>query len=313
MNSTRRAAHYVLTLGLVFAGGATCYAQSDAPIMSQERPPEAGPATRDGDIQDRTNQRDRSQEVGQSTQDRVNQDRSIQQERRGDRPIVKERVVERRREGEVYVGGFGGFTWGHDYDNAEGTGSLKGAPIGSLGLANSVVYGAKIGYFHPGRLNWLGLEIEGFNTTPHIKEGSGLPGSHLRVTTLALNVIARTKLGCKSRDYDHDTDGRDDLQGSNWSSLDDNARCPLQLYAGVGPGIFFAETSNQFGRSSDNGRVGLNALAGAKYFMNRHLAIYAEYKFNYAQFDFNQAQGQTAGLHGDYIASHVVGGLAWHF
>lgn len=71
----------------------------------------------------------------------------------GDRTIVKERVVERRREGEVYVGGFGGFTWGHDYDNAEGTGSLKGAPIGSFGLANSVVYGAKIGYFHPGRLN----------------------------------------------------------------------------------------------------------------------------------------------------------------
>jgi len=64
---------------------------------------------------------------------------------------------------------------------------------------------------------------------------------------VALNVIARTKLGCKTRDYDHDTDSRDDLH------------------------------------------------------------------FNYAQFDFNQAQGSTAGLRGDYIASHVVGGLAWHF
>ena len=291
MISRIRATQYVLTLGLVFAGGATCFAQSDAPIIIQDRPQEVGPAT----------------------QDRVIQDRTIQWERIGDRTIVKERVVERRREGEVYVGGFGGFMWGHDYDNAEGTGSLKGAPIGSLGLANSVVYGAKIGYFHPGRLNWLGLEMEGFNSTPHIREGSGLPGSHLRVTTLALNVIARTKLGCKTSDYDHDTDSRDDLHGSKWSSLDDNARCPLQLYAGVGPGIFFAETSNQFGRSSDNGRVGLNALAGTKYFMNRHLAIYAEYKFNYAQFDFNQAQGSTAGLRGDYIASHVVGGLAWHF
>ena len=59
--------------------------------------------------------------------------------------------------------------------------------------------------------------------------------------------------------------------------------------------------------------MGLNALAGTKYFVNRHLAIYAEYKFNYAQFDFNQAQGQTAGLRGDYMASHVVGGLAWHW
>ena len=62
----------------------------------------------------------------------------------------------------------------------------------------------------------------------------GLPGSHLRVTTLVLNVIARTKLGCKSSDYDHNnTDNRDDLHGSTWSSPDDNARCPLQLYGGV--------------------------------------------------------------------------------
>ena len=81
----------------------------------------------------------------------------------------------------------------------------------------------------------------------------------------------------------------------------------------MGPGIFFAETSNQFGRSSDNGRVGLNALAGAKYFLNRNLAVFAEYKFNYAQFDFNQALGSTAGLNGEYKASHVIGGLALHF
>lgn len=67
------------------------------------------------------------------------------------------------------------FTCGHDYDNAEGTGSLKGAPMGSLSLANCVGYGAKVGYFHLGRLNWQGLEIEGFNSTSHVREGSGLP------------------------------------------------------------------------------------------------------------------------------------------
>ena len=177
MISTHRAAHYVLTIGLTIGGGEACFAQAEAPPVIQERP----------------------QEVGPTNQDQIHQDRAIQRERMVDRTVVQERVVERRREGEVYVGGFGGFTWGHDYDNAEGTGSLKGAPIGSLGLANSVVYGAKIGYFHPGRLNWLGLEIEGFNTTPHIKEGAGLPGSNLRVTTLALNVIARTTLGCGHR------------------------------------------------------------------------------------------------------------------
>ena len=45
MISTRRTAQYVLTLGLVFAGGATCFAQSDAPIIIQDRPQEVGPAT----------------------------------------------------------------------------------------------------------------------------------------------------------------------------------------------------------------------------------------------------------------------------
>ncbi len=84
--------------------------------------------------------------------------------------------------------------------------------------------------------------------------------------------------------------------------LDEHLRCPLQLYAGAGPGIFFAETSNQFGRSTDNGRIGLNALAGAKYLMTRNLAVFAGYKFNYAQFVFSQMQGTSAGLNGEYKA-----------
>jgi opacity protein-like surface antigen len=220
-------------------------------------------------------------------------------------------VVERRRQGEIYVGGFGGFTWGHEFGDVQGTGTLKGQTSGNLDLANSVVYGAKLGYFHPGRLNWLGMEIEGFNSTPHMKEGLGLPGSHLRVTTLAFNLIARTTLGC-GRSSARDKDLGEDVDAS-WSGLNDTARCPLQVYAGVGPGIFFAETSNQFGRSTDNGRVGLNALAGTRYYVTRSMAVFAEYKFNYAHFDFNQAQGQTAGLRGDYTASHAIGGLSWHF
>ena len=290
MISTHRAAQFVLTIGLVVGGGATGFAQSDSPPTMP----------------------DRVQEVGPSTDERVSPERPLQRERLAERTVVRERVVERRQEGEIYVGGFGGFTWGHEFSSAQGTGSLKGLTSGNLDLANSGVYGAKVGYFHPGRLNWLGFEVEGFNSTPHMKQGLGLPGSHLRVTTLAFNVIARTKLGCGSQS-DRDRDTRDDLHRSSWSSLDENARCPLQFYAGVGPGIFFAETSNQFGQSTDNGRVGLNALAGTKYFITRNMAVFAEYKFNYAHFDFNQVQGQTAGLRGDYTASHVIGGLSLHF
>jgi len=90
----------------------------------------------------------------------------------------------------------------------------------------------------------------------------------------------------------------------------------LQVYAGVGLGVFFAETSNQFGRATDNARAGLNALAGMKYFFNEHIALFAEYKFNYVDLKFDQNQmvgGPTAGLNGTYLINHVVGGLAFHF
>jgi hypothetical protein len=239
-----------------------------------------------------------------------------------DQVVVRERIVERNRPGELYVAGFGGFTLGHSFSNTEGRGTLAGQEIGSFDLANSVVYGMKIGYFHPGRLNWLGLEMEGFNTTPHLEQQGNFPGSYLRVATLAFNVIARKRLACRDHDRDpydrtrhttaYDKESRT-YYDDDRSPLDENARCPLQVYAGAGPAIFFAETSNQFGRSTDNAEVGVNALAGLRYFVHRNVAIFGEYKFNYAGFDFSQLQGTTAGVQGNYKASHFVGGLAVHF
>jgi opacity protein-like surface antigen len=271
----------------------------------------------------RTVPRDRSQTIDPDTGRTVPHDRTVVEDRGPrDRVVVEERVVERRREGEVYVGGFGGFTLGHSFSSIDGRGTLGGQEFESFDLANSVIYGAKIGYFHPGRLSWLGLEMEGFNTTPHFEQNAAFPGSNLRVTTLAFNVIARTRLGCRdhdrhNRDYDRTRqgttrDGRTHYYEDH-STADDNAKCPIQVYAGAGPGIFFAETSNQFGRSTDNLEVGLNALAGMKYFVHRNVSIFGEYKFNYAGFDFSQLQGTTAGVEGNYKASHFVGGLAVHF
>lgn len=250
-------------------------------------------------------------------------DRVVVDERvRPDRVVIEERVVERKREGELYVAGFGGFTLGHSFGNVEGRGTLAGQAFDSFDLANSVIYGMKIGYFHPGRLNWLGLEVEGFNTTPHLEQQGNVPGSYLRVATLAFNVIARKRLGCREGDLHdrtrhtttYEKEGRRDYYyDEEKSPIDENARCPVQVYAGAGPAIFFAETSNQFGRSTDNGEVGVNALAGLKYFVHRNVAIFGEYKFNYAGFDFTQLQGTTAGVQGNYKASHFVGGLAVHF
>jgi hypothetical protein len=273
---------------------------------------------------------DRSPTVDADTGRAAQRDPVIVEERGPrDRVIVEERVVEWRREGELYVAGFGGFTLGHSFSNVEGRGTLATQNIGSFDLANSVVYGMKIGYYHPGRLNWLGLEMEGFNTTPHLEQNANFPGSNLRVTTLAFNVIARKRLGCRDYDRDHydrtrhrstydnerryDKDGRSHHYDDETSPQEENARCPLQVYAGAGPAIFFAETSNQLGRSTDNLEVGLNALAGMRYFVHRNVAVFGEYKFNYAGFDFTQIQGATSGIQGNYKASHFVGGLAVHF
>ena len=235
------------------------------------------------------------------------------------RRMEQERLAEdrRRHEGETYIAGYGGTTFGGTTTGMEGRGSALGQPMDNPNLANSAVYGIKAGYFHPGRLNWLGLEIEGYNSNPHLKETATMPGTHLRLSMLGLNAIARTRLGCRDARRDRrDNDQRGDVRDGYESPLDLNARCPLQLYAGAGLGVFFAETSNQFGRSTDNARAGLNALAGAKFFLTKHVALFAEYKFNYVDLKFDQNQapgGATAGLSGTYMINHVVGGLAVHF
>lgn len=286
---------------------------------------------------------DRSPTVDPGTERTIQRDGGIVEERGPhDRIVVKERVVHRKHEGEPYVAGFGGFTLGHSFTNVDGTGTLSGTGVESLDLANSAVYGMKVGYFLPThKLNWLGFELEGFSTSPHLERQNGFAdGSNLRVSTVAINVIARKRLACDDRDrhdptrhptvhdkngrhygkdgghYDYDKDGRH--YDDDWSPEVENARCPLQVYAGAGPAIFFAETSNQFASSSENGEVGINALAGVKYFVHRNVSIFGEYKFNYAGFDFAQygtpaSVGGSGGISGNYKASHFVGGLGVHF
>lgn len=270
---------------------------------------------------------DRSPTVDPERERTIQREQAVSERVPHDRTVVRERVVERRHEGELYVAGFGGYTLGHSFTNLDGTGTLKGTGVESLDLANSAVYGMKVGYFLPTRhMNWLGFELEGFSTTPHLEQQNGFSaGSNLRVSTVAMNVIVRKRLGCHERDgHDrtrhastYDKDGRH-YDEDDWSPEDENARCPLQIYAGAGPAIFFAQTSNRFASSSENGEVGVNALAGVKYFVHRKMSIFGEYKFNYAGFDFNEygspaSAGGSGGITGNYKASHFVGGLAVHF
>ena len=229
--------------------------------------------------------------------------RQAQSERQVDR-----RYDDRDRPGELYVAGFGGYTIGHGFDDVEGTGALSGIKLGDIDLKDSGVYGAKVGYFMPRRLNWLGVEMEAFNTTPHLKETAFTTGAHLRVTTLAFNAIARAKMMCERHD-DHDRTGRPTTDRDHRA----HDFCRLQPYAGVGLGVFFARASDATGSASDNAVPGLNVLAGVRYFMTERVALFGEYKYNRATFDFDTVGATAAGIKGDYSASHIVGGLSLHF
>lgn len=219
----------------------------------------------------------------------------------------EKRRVHRERPGEWYAAAFGGVTIGHEFSDVERSGAGAGLSTNDIDLKNSGVYGGKVGYFLPDRWNWLGFEVEGFNTTPHLKQEGGIPGSHLRVTTAAFNVVARAQMAC---DPDRDDRSVGDRSRGTSSDWDDRRLCRFQPYIGAGPGVFFARTSNGTS-SSDNGVVGLNALVGARYFFTKKVAMFAEYKYNRASFDFDAAAGGR--IEGDYSASHVVGGLSLHW
>jgi len=198
--------------------------------------------------------------------------------------------------GDFYVAGFAGFTSPNDFSSVTATGAGTGIGVSNLALQSSLMYGAKVGYFFP-TINWLGVEAEVFNTNPNLKQQSVtfsvpgatastvLPGADIRVLTTAFNVILR-------------------YPGA-----------VFQPYAGIGLGVFFAEARDLGtlrGSVSDNWVPGLNALAGARFFLTKNIALFAEYKYNRATFTFDNVL-LGAGLNGVYSANIFAGGVSFHF
>ncbi|BCA53102.1 hypothetical protein W02_02420 [Nitrospira sp. KM1] len=206
---------------------------------------------------------------------------------------------------EGYLAGFAGYTFGGTFD-AEGIGALNGANFGNHNLADSVVYGAKAGGFFPQSLSWLGIEGEIFNTTPHVEQQGTSPGSHMRVTTFALNAIARAQLGCTTL---HD---RTEAVTERFVIRYEREFCRLQPYAGVGLGIFWVNMSNAAFTAHQNFVPGLNVLGGIRYYFTERIAMFTEYKYNRATFDFSGPAG-LSGFQGVYSVNHIVGGLSYHY
>jgi len=148
-------------------------------------------------------------------------------------------------------------------------------------LKNSVSYGAKLGYFR--EHSWLGVEGEVLQTTPHIKNLDDIPGIHLRVTTVGVNLLARYP-------------GR-----------------TFQPYVGVGVGTVIAHISDSATTQSNTDVAGgWNVLVGLRAFVSPYVAVFTEYKHTGATLRFDQAFG-TGGFEGVYRAQHVLVGLSYHF
>ena len=200
-------------------------------------------------------------------------------------------VFSRPVQAEVYVAGQVGVNIPHSLSNVEW--SAGGSTLGGndLSLENSVMYGAKLGYYF-NSLKWLGVETEVFNATPNVKQQNltiggfnfgTVPELDFRVLTWApVNIVVRHQMGA------------------------------FEPYAGVGLGVFFSRLSDGTDSSSSTD-VGLNTQLGLRYRVTTNVALFGEWKFNHANINHNDIAGTGLGVSADYNAHNLVFGVGYHF
>jgi len=207
---------------------------------------------------------------------------------------------------ETYIAAQGGVTLPQPLSSVQLTPTFwpEGTINSNVALKSSYMYGVKVGHFLKSD-PWIGFEVEAFTTTPHIKQQPAtvtLPpnfafnstgtrsmdlniiGQPFRVTTLAFNEVLR---------YPGNT---------------------FQPYVGAGLGLFHARKTDPISCTDTQSslRHGFNAQAGIKIKATGHLAFFAEWKFNYARFHFDQTQN-LGGSTVKYNAHHLVMGIGYHF
>ncbi|ULA67792.1 MAG: OMPb-brl domain-containing protein [Nitrospira sp.] len=183
---------------------------------------------------------------------------------------------------EWYVAGQVGANLADQLSDIRGTGSLSGFRAPDFDLQNSFLYGAKVGTF-PGN-GWFGLELDVFHSTPHVKNLDDVPGFHMRVTNVGINLLAR---------YPGVT---------------------FQPYAGIGAGAAIARIGDSATtRGSTDASSALNLLVGIRAFVTPYVAVFAEYKYSQSTFEFGEAFGPTSGFNGNYDAHILATGLSYHF
>jgi opacity protein-like surface antigen len=197
---------------------------------------------------------------------------------------------------EMYVAGQMGVNMPRDLSNVEVSSSGTSVGLSDLASQNSLVYGAKAGYYFDSlklqNFN-LGVETEIFNSTPHIKQQEftfgGVPVGTLRgltnrvLTWAPVVVLVRYQAGA------------------------------FEPYAGVGLGVFFSRLARDTDSSSSTD-VGLNTQLGLRYRVTPNLSLFGEWKYNYANIDQNNFLGANGlNLSYNYNANLFAGGIGYHF
>ena len=185
---------------------------------------------------------------------------------------------------EYYIAGQVGVNFADRLTDVEGTGSLVTVPFpfGSFDLKNAVAYGGKLGFF-PGN-GPMGLELDVFNSQPNIKNLGEIPGIHLGVTNVGINLLLR---------YPGQT---------------------FQPYVGLGGAALIARISETVDVKSDTDvGFGVNLLGGLRAFITPYVAVFAEYKYTRGTLTFSDAFGSIGGFSGEYQAQYVMFGVSYHF
>jgi opacity protein-like surface antigen len=183
---------------------------------------------------------------------------------------------------EWYVAGQLGVNFADQLSDIRGTGNLSGFRAPDFDLKNALVYGVKVGNF-PGN-GWFGIELDAFHSSPNIKNLDDVPGINMRVTNIGINLIAR-------------------YPGVTW-----------QPYVGIGTGALIARIGDSATTKGDTDvSSGLNLLTGIRAFVTPYVAVFTEYKYTQATFDFTGAFPPGGGFSGDYNAQHLVFGVSYHF
>jgi len=208
---------------------------------------------------------------------------------------------------------------------------LNGAPFVNgnardLTFDTSLVFGGKVGYFFGANLlgGNTGIELDVYHFEPNVSRQTVTFSGLLA----GVNGEARTQI--QHADIDITAITVNALYRFRLLTDPEHPQGRLQPYVGIGAGAFIAKLATKTSPFDVNKeiedtstRAGFQALAGGRFFLTRHIALFAEYKFvQTQQFSFRFKEPgtitgfpftETARDRADITSHLFYGGIGAHW